>query len=79
MADHERPLAALLPALRRGVPIDEVKKAARATAADPRSIQALLGLLAHPNDFSRIQCQKATWILHHAFQLDERAFLPLRA
>ena len=79
MPDDERPLAALLPALRRGVPIDEVKAAARATAADPRSIQALLGLLVHPSSFSRIQCQKAAWILHHAFQLDERAFLPLRA
>ena len=33
MPDDERPLAALLPALRRGVPIDEVKAAARATAA----------------------------------------------
>lgn len=79
MPDDERPLAALLPALRRGVPIDEVKAAARATAADPRSIQALLGLLVHLSSFIRIQCQKAAWILHHAFQLDERAFLPLRA
>jgi hypothetical protein len=79
MSDDERPLAALLPALRRGVPIDEVKAAARATAADPQCIQALLDLLIHPSGFSRIQCQKAAWILHHAFQLDERAFLPLRA
>ena len=79
MPDDERPLAALLPALRRGVPIDEVKAAARATAAAPQRIQALLNLLVHPSSFSRIQCQKAAWILHHAFQLDERAFLPLRA
>ena len=79
MPDDERPLATLLPALRRGVPIDEVKAAARATAADPQCIQALLDLLVHPNGFSLIQHQKATWILHHAFQLDERAFLPLRA
>ena len=79
MPDDERPLAALLPALRRGVPIDEVKAAARATAAAPQRIQALLNLLFHPSSFSRIQCQKAAWILHHAFQLDERAFLPLRA
>ena len=79
MPDDQRPLAILLPALRRGVPIDEVKAAARATAADPQYIQALLDLLVHPNGFSRIQRQKAAWILHHAFQMDERAFLPLRA
>ena len=79
MPDDERPLAALLPALRRGVPINEVKAAARATAADSQCIQALLDLLIYPSGFSRIQRQKAAWILHHAFQLDERAFLPLRA
>ena len=72
-------LAALLPALRRGVPIVEIKAAARATAADPQCIQALLDLLIQPSGFSLIQRQKAAWILHHAFQLDERAFLPLRA
>ena len=59
MPDDERPLATLLPALRRGVPIDEVKAAARATAADPQCIQALLDLLVHPNGFSRIQRQKS--------------------
>ena len=75
----ERHLAALLPALRRGVPIVEIKAAARATAADPQCIQALLDLLIQPSGFSLIQRQKAAWILHHAFQLDERAFLPLRA
>lgn len=79
MPNDERFLAALLPALRRGVPIDEVKEAARATAADPQCIRALLNLLVDPDGFTRIQHQKAAWILHHAFQLDERAFLPLRA
>jgi len=79
MPHDERLLAPLLPALRRGVPIDEIKAAARATAADPQCIQALFDLLIHPNGFNCIQRQKAAWILHHAFQLDERAFLPLRA
>ena len=39
----------------------------------------MLDLLIHPSGFSRIQRQKAAWVVHHAFQLDERAFLPLRA
>lgn len=79
MPDDERLLAPLLPVLRRGVPIEEIKAAARATAADPLFVKAFFDLLIHPNGFNRIQCQKAAWILHHAFQQDERAFLPLRA
>ena len=79
MPDDERLLAPLLPVLRRGVPIEEIKAAARATAADPLFVKAFFDLLIHPNGFNRIQRQKAAWILHHAFQQDERAFLPLRA
>ena len=78
MNDFNSILAPILPSLRRGVPINEVKVVARAVAANPESIRALLDLLAYPGAYTRIQLQKAAWVLHHAFQRDERGFMLLR-
>lgn len=40
--------------------------------------EALVGMLEQPEDWSKVQLQKAAWVLNHAFQCDERGFLPLR-
>lgn len=64
--------------LRRGVPIAEIKQAAKTVAREPALIRGLLHMLGAPQDFSKIEIQKAAWLVNHAFQVDDRGFLPLR-
>ncbi len=77
---HEFPEAfdLIRPVLRRGVPIHEVKEAAGRVARDSELIKALLSMLQFSEGYKPIELQKAAWILNHAFQLDDRGFLPLR-
>lgn len=78
MKETHSVLASLLPALRRGVPIAEVKTAAARVAESAEMTEAILGVLTEPSAWSKIQLQKAAWVLNHAFQCDERGFLPRR-
>lgn len=78
MNEPHSALASLLPILRRGVPIAEVKATAARVAGSAEMTEALLGMLEQPAAWSKIQLQKAAWVLNHAFQCDERGFLPRR-
>jgi len=77
--DRNALLSPLMPTLRRGVRIAEVKATAKQISADPDSIAALLDMLRNPEEYASVQIQKGAWLLHHAFQLDERSFLQYRA
>ena len=78
MQEFPAAFSRIQPSLRRGVPIEEIKQAAEWVAADPALLRALLKMLQLPDEFSKIEIQKAAWVVNHAFQIDERGFLPLR-
>ena len=71
-------LSSLLPTLRRGVPVAEIRSLAVEVAADPTKIEALISLLLQSDSHDKVRLQKAAWVLNHAFQSDERAFFAFR-
>lgn len=79
MQEFPAAFSRIQPSLRRGVPIDEIKQAAAWVAEDPALLKALLNMLQLPDQFSKIEIQKAAWVVNHAFQLDDRGFLLLRS
>jgi len=71
-------LSSLLPTLRKGVPVAEIRSLAVEVAADQTKIEALISLLLQSDSHDKVRLQKAAWVLNHAFQQDERAFFALR-
>lgn len=76
--DHPSPIEMILPSLRQGVPIDEVKQIANQLSMSSDWIESLIAFISEPGTISRTQLRKSAWILNHAFQIDERLFFAQR-
>ena len=61
--------------LQRGMRTEMAGKMARYVLDEPAHMHALLCILESPADAMPIQVQKAAWVLHRAFQLDQRGLI----
>lgn len=68
----------ILPSLRSGVPIGEIKNVAAQVAAQTEWIESLIVFLCNPKTSTITQVRKGAWVLNHAFQIDERPFFKYR-
>ena len=69
----------LLSHLRRGMRTETAGKMARFILDDPANMHALLCILENSANALPIQKQKAAWVLHRAFQLDQRGLIQHRS
>ena len=68
----------LLPKLKRGMQSEASLELGGFVLQESEHMRALLLILEHPQAFEKIHAQQAAWVLHRAFQADQRGLFAHR-